>query len=229
MAFWNATLYGNLFAIGYGFTQGDALRPAFQGHWGFSPAYGWREALALLVWNLDRVNGSFFGWPCSLLFVPFAFIRRGGRLLYLSVLGAAVGVGFYFFYDYHAELESRYYFLILPFVVYLTLRGIRNLIGFRKSPAWREFATQGIFLLVGAFYFYAALCCGDAWLRQGFGPPLVRTAREVRGSCRVRVGDGRGTGAPRYESRPPGTSRERAAIERSGVKGDCVGRRLVAS
>ncbi len=183
-AYWNATLYGNPFAIGYGFTQGDALRPAFQGHWGFSPAYGWREAFALLVWNLDRVNGSFFGWPCSLLFVPFAFIRRGGRLLYLSVLGAAVGMGFYFFYDYHAELEARYYFLILPFVVYLTLRGMRNVIGLRPTAAWKEFAGQGIFLLVAAFFLYAALYYWPRYLIPKYGHDYEesspRVEREVR-------------------------------------------------
>jgi hypothetical protein len=185
-AFWNATLYGNPFAAGYGFTQGDALRPAFQGHWGLSPAYGWRKALALLVWNLDRVNGSFFGWPCSLLFVPFAFIRRGGRLLYLSVLGAAVGMGFYFFYDYHAELESRYYFLVLPFFAYLTLRGIRNLVGFWNSPAWREFAAQGIFLLVSSFYLYAALYYWPGYLLPKYGCGYEESSPRVEQAVRQR-------------------------------------------
>ena len=183
-AYWNATLYGNPFAIGYGFTQGDALRPAFQGHWGFSPAYGWREACALLVWNLDRVNGSFFGWPCSLLFVPFAFIRRGGRLLYLAVLGAAVGMGFYFFYDYHAELEARYYFLILPFVVYLTLRGMRNVVGLRQTAAWRAFAGQGIFLLVAAFYLYAALYYWPDYLIPKYGHDYEESSPRVERAVR---------------------------------------------
>jgi hypothetical protein len=178
-AIWNATLYGTPFAIGYGFTQGDALRPSFQGHWGFSPAYGWREAFALLVWNLDRVNGSFFGWPCSLLFVPFAFIRRGGRLLYLSVLGAAVGMGFYFFYDYHAEYESRYYFLILPFVVYFTLRGIRNLIGLQKTTASRGFFAQMIFLLVTAFYLYAGLYYWPRYLIPKYGNDYEESSPRV--------------------------------------------------
>lgn len=183
-AYWNATLYGNPFAIGYGFTQGDALRPAFQGHWGFSPAYGWREAFALLVWNLDRVNGSFFGWPCSLLFVPFAFIRRGGRLLYLSVLGAAVGVGFYFFYDYHAELEARYYFLILPFVVYLTLRGMRNVIGLWPTAAWKKLSSQGIFLLVAAFCLYAALYYWPLYLIPKYGQDYEESSPRVERAVR---------------------------------------------
>ncbi len=168
-AVWNLTLYGSPFAIGYGFTQGDALRPAFQGHWGLSSTFGWREAFSLLIWNLDRVNGSFFGWPCSLLFVPFAFIRRDGRLLFLSVIGTAVGIGFYFFYDYHAELEARYYFLILPFVVYLTLRGIRNLIGLWKSPARKGLALQMVFLLMAAFYLYAALYYWPLYLIPKYG------------------------------------------------------------
>jgi len=114
--FWNLSLYGNAFALGYGFTTEGILHPSYQGHLGFSSSFGFREAFALLAGNLYRINGALWGWPVSLLFIPFAFIRRGGRLLYLSAVGVVVVVGFYFFYNYHAELEARYYFLALPFL-----------------------------------------------------------------------------------------------------------------
>ncbi len=156
-AYWNLTIYGNPLAIGYGFTTEGVLHPSYQGHWGLSSSFGFREAFSLLVWNLDRANSCFWGWPVSLLFIPFAFIRRGGRLLYLSSVGVAVVVGFYFFYNYQTELEARYYFLALPFFAYLTCCGMRNLIHLRNTPAWKAFARQGLFLLVVTFYLYSAL------------------------------------------------------------------------
>ena len=181
---WNATLYGNPFAAGYGFTRGDVIRPAFQGHLGFTATFGWREALALLAWNLERVNGSFFGWPASLLFVPFAFLRRGGRLLYLAIAGAAVGMGFYFFYDYHAEFESRYYFLVLPFFVYLTVRGIRNLVFLGETVLWRRLATQGVFMLGVVFYGHAALHYWPGYLLPKYRAGYEESTRLVEQAVR---------------------------------------------
>jgi len=184
-AFWNLTIYDNPFAIGYGFTTKDVMHPSYQGHWGLSSSFGVREAFSLLAWNLDRANSSFWGWPASLLFIPFAFIRRGGRLLYLSSVGVAVVVGFYFFYNYQTELEARYYFLALPFFAYLTFRGMRNLVHLRKTPGWEAFARQGLFLLVVTFYLYSALYYWPRYLipqyRDSFedcSTLLERTVRE---------------------------------------------------
>lgn len=181
---WNIAQYGHPFAVGYGFSGGDALRPAFQGHLGLSSSFGWREAVSLWIWNLTRVNESFLGWPVSLLFVPFAFIRRGDRLLYLSVLGAFVGMGFYFFYEYRGELEARYYFLILPFFVHLTVRGMRNIVRFRSSVRWRALSIQGIWLVGLAFGLYAALFYWPRVLAPRYGDRYEEASTEVERAVR---------------------------------------------
>jgi len=183
-AFWNLTIYGNPLAIGYGFTTEGVMHPSYQGHWGFSASFGFREAVSMLIWNLDRANSSFWGWPISLLFIPFAFIRRGGRLLYLSSVGVGVVIGFYFFYNYQTELEARYYFLALPFFAYLTFCGMRNLVHLRKSPGWRTFAQQGLFLLMVTFYLYSALYYWPRYLipqyRNSFEDCSTEIERTVR-------------------------------------------------
>lgn len=181
---WNLALYGRPFAAGYGFSGDDVLRPAFQGHLGFSPSFGLREAVSLWIWNLTRVNESFLGWPVSLLFVPFAFIRRGDRVLLLSVLGALVGMGFYFFYEYRGELESRYYFLILPFFVHLTVRGMRNIVRFRPSARWRAFSIQGIGLVCLAFGLHAALFYWPRVLAPRYGDRYEEASTEVERATR---------------------------------------------
>jgi hypothetical protein len=155
--FWNQTLYGTPLAIGYGYTTGEVIRPSFQGRFGFTSSFGLQDAMSVLVWNIDRFNGSFLGWPASLLFVPFAFLRGGNRLVRLAGMGIAVVLGFYFFYNYRAEYEARYYFLALPLFLYLTVNGMRNVVLFRDSAAWREGASQVVFLLCTAFFLYAAL------------------------------------------------------------------------
>lgn len=160
LAFWfryNEVIYGNPLAIGYGYTLDDVIRPSSQGVYGFTPTYGLKEALSVLVWNFDRVNHSFFGWPMSLIFVPFAFSRDHRRLLYLACVGIAVVVGTYFFFGWRVEYENRYYFLCLPFFLYLTVRGMRNWVRIGASPQWRAVAAQGVFGFCVAFYLYAAL------------------------------------------------------------------------
>jgi len=152
---WNLKIYGDPLAIGYGFTSGDVIHLPFQGTFGLTDSFTFKKALAVLAWNLDRVNHSFFGWPASLLFVPLALIRRGNRLVLISVIAITVFLGTYFLYDYRAEFESRYYYIALPFFTYLTIRGIRNLIEFFPSIRAKEQAAQYVLLICSAFYFYA--------------------------------------------------------------------------
>ena len=155
--FWNRTLYGDPLAIGYGFTTADVMRPSYQGYFGFSPTFGWREALSVLIWNLERFNRSFLGWPVSLLFVPFAFARRGARHLAAACIGVGVVLGVYFFYDYRAEYEGRYYFLALPFFAYLTVAGMRNVLRLGSEAGGRRFALQAGFLTCLAFTLHGAI------------------------------------------------------------------------
>lgn len=152
---WNQNIYGDPLAIGYGFTSGDVIHRPFQGTFGLTESFTFTKALAVLAWNLDRVNHSFFGWPASLLFVPLAFIQRGNRLVLISVIAITVFLGTYFLYDYRAEFESRYYYIALPFFTYLTIRGIRNLIKLFPTIRAKERVAHYVLLICSAFYFYA--------------------------------------------------------------------------
>lgn len=187
LAFWlryNEAIYGNPIAVGYGYTLDGVIRPSNQGVYGFTPAYGLKEALSVLVWNFDRVNHSFFGWPMSLIFVPFAFSRDQRRLLYLACVGIAVVVGTYFFFGWRVEFENRYYFLCLPFFLYLTVRGMRNWVRFGASPQWRAVAAQGVFGLCVAFYLYAALYYWPDYLipryRENYEDSSIAIEKTVR-------------------------------------------------
>ena len=160
LAFWmqfNLSIYENPFVLGYGYTIDHVIRPSCQGVFGFTDTFGPKEALSVLVWNFERFNHSFLGWPCSLIFVPFAFSRGRVRLLFLACAGIAVVVGTYFFYGWRTEYENRYYFLALPFFLYLTVRGMRNLVTFRNSIRWRETAARGVTSIIVAFSLYSAL------------------------------------------------------------------------
>lgn len=153
---WNQMLYGNPLAIGYGFTTVDVHRASFQGHFGFSPSFGWRAATSQLVATLDRFNRAFLGFPISLLLVPLAFLGGRRRLTGLAVTGVAVVVGFYFFYEYRQEYEARYYYLALPFFLYLAAAGLRNGARWGAGHPWDNFVRQAVWLGVVAGYFHSA-------------------------------------------------------------------------
>ncbi|HMO50397.1 MAG TPA: hypothetical protein PKE26_06300 [Kiritimatiellia bacterium] len=184
--FWNHTLYGNPLAIGYGFSGDDVIHAPYQGTFGFTEHFGIQEAVSVLVWNLDRVNRSLFGWPVSFLFIPLAFIRRPNRLTWLSVLGASVVMGVYFFYHYRAEYESRYYYLALPFLAYLTVRGIKLFAGI-PGPSIRASLALG---LIAAFYMHAGLNYWRDYLIPEYGQRYYFAAHDLHNRIRAEI-DGR--------------------------------------
>lgn len=157
---WNLELYGDPLAIGYGFTTADVRRASFQGHFGFSETFGAREAFVQLVANLDRFNRAMLGFPSSLLLVPFAFWRMRRRLTWLAATGIAVVVGVYFFYEYRPEYEARYYYLALPFFLYLAAAGLRNVVSLGGTRAWNAVVWQAAWLGLVAFYLHGA---GSYW------------------------------------------------------------------
>ena len=189
LAFWlhyNATIYGHALAVGYGYTLNGVIRPSSQGVYGFTATYGLKEALSVLVWNFDRVNHSFFGWPISLIFVPFAFSRDHRRWLYLACAGIVVVVGTYFFFGWRVEFENRYYFLCLPFFLYLTVRGMRNLVRCWASPPARAVAWQLVFGLCAAFYLYAALYYWPDYLIPRYRGSYEDSSIEIERTVRAR-------------------------------------------
>lgn len=182
--FWNHSLYGNPFAIGYGYSTKGVIRTSFQGQLGFSSSCGIKEALSVLIWNVDRFNRSSLGFPFSLIFVPFAFLQRGGRIWRLAILGVAVVMGAYFFYVYRSEFEARYYYLALPFFLYLTVRGIRNVVGLRFSASWRNGASQLVFVLLGAFYLHATISYWPDDLLPRYGHEYEQSSTRVEQAVR---------------------------------------------
>lgn len=157
---WNLALYGDPLAIGYGYTTADVRRASFQGHFGLSETFGARDAFAQLVANLDRFNRAMLGFPSSLLLVPFAFLRMRRRLTWLAAAGIAVTVGVYFFYEYRPEYEARYYYLALPFFVYLAVAGLRNIVSWGAFRPWNRFVWQAAWLGLAACYLHGA---GSYW------------------------------------------------------------------
>lgn len=155
---WNKVIYGGLFVLGYGYSGTDVLHPAFQGHFGLSDTYTVRDALAVLVWNVDRVNRSLLGWPSAWLWIPLAFLSPNKpRLLVLALLGVGVVAGVYFFYDYRSEFEGRYYYAALPFLIFLIARGLQGLAGCGSAGLHTTMRAQVVFLLVVASYLHAAI------------------------------------------------------------------------
>lgn len=155
--YWNIRMYGDAMAIGYGFSGDDVIHSPFQGSFGFNENFGFRQALGVFIWNLDRINRALFGWPVSLFFIPFALLKRPAKIDLVAWLGMSVVIGVYFFYDYRAEYESRYYFLALAPMAFLTSRGIQTILNIRINLAWRYFAGNLVTGLVGAFYLHAAV------------------------------------------------------------------------
>ena len=157
---WNGTLYGDPFALGYGYTTGGVRRASFQGHFGFSETFGMRAAVVQFVANADRFNRAMLGFPSSLLLVPFAFGRPRRRLTWLAAAGIAVVVGLYFFYEYRPEYEARYYYLALPFFVCLAVAGLRTVVSWGAARPWNAAVRQAAWLGVVACYLHGA---GSYW------------------------------------------------------------------
>ena len=82
------------------------------------------------------------------------------------------------------ELEARYYFLILPFLVHLTVRGMRNIVRFRSSVRWRALSIQGIWLVGLAFGLYAALFYWPRVLAPRYGDRYEEASTEVERAVR---------------------------------------------
>jgi hypothetical protein len=156
-AYWNLHIYGDILAIGYGFSGDDIMHAPFQGTFGLNDSFGLKEALSVLIWNLDRINRSLLGWPMSLLFLPFALFKKPTRTDLIAWLSVSIVIGVYFFYNYRAEYESRYYFLALAPLIFLTTRGIQMLI---RATAHKQILCYTRNLLMGtvmAFYVHAVI------------------------------------------------------------------------
>ena len=177
--YWNRELYGSVWAVGYGFTTESVMRPSFQGQYGFSEAFGFRDAMAQLAANLDRFNRSMLGFPCSFLFLPFALLGKRRALKGLCAWGIAAVAGVYFFYRYPAELEVRYYYLALPLFAYLSTRGLVDLAR-EASGRWRAAAKQALFVSCAAFYAHGAISYWPDYLVPAYRGNYENCTIEIR-------------------------------------------------
>lgn len=148
LLFWNQRIYGTAFALGYGFTSSGFRTPMYQATIGLSEQFPLAKAVAITGWTWLRLNGALFGWPVSLLFVPWALLGRDHRRVTWWCLAAcAVFAGVYFFYSYYgAEYEARYYCPLLPPLIVLTALGLRHAL---RRPAGAALATWLLALSAG--------------------------------------------------------------------------------
>ena len=81
---------------------------------------------------LTILNRTLWGWSVSFLFIPFAYFRkpRTGKqwdiLWLLAFICMLIGYGFYWFPG-AGLLGARYYYEGLPFLIFLTVRGLQQL------------------------------------------------------------------------------------------------------
>jgi hypothetical protein len=112
----------NLHAIGFGAAKG---MPTF----GLS-GHSLLKALINLLYNTFAFSLHLFGWPLlSLLFIPFAFRRwTQHRWVVFSLAVIVSSIIFFALYWFHgiSPMGPKYYFEISPFLVLLTVLGIRR-------------------------------------------------------------------------------------------------------
>lgn len=175
---WNQALYGAPWAMGYG--HSPSLTPQTQPTYGFTEAFGWREATSITLWSLIRFNKSLLGWPASLLFIPFLVLLRPHvrRRDLVCLGGAGLIVLFFFFYFYYGiEYEARFYCSAVPLLVVATVRGIQAL-------SQRGVPPSLLALAVAAFVLHALFFYAPAYLAPRYGgdyeqssPIIEETAR----------------------------------------------------
>lgn len=208
---WNHALYGSVMATGYHFGANSSLTPIIHDTLGFSGRFPLSRAIRHQVWTMLRFNKVLFGWPSSLILVPFAFARRRPRWPDIFCLaGAALMVLVYVpFHYYGFEYEARYYVGAVPFLVVLSARGAQRIVELisARRDAWRAPAAAAAFALL-------AVSCLHAWLYywpsyvaprysrdyEGVTPEISRQASRALPPGSLVLLDTRQAGDPLYSS-----------------------------
>ncbi len=128
LLYWNFQLYGAIGATGYNFNRTHSITPIIRDAIGFSAQYTLASALGVTMANWRRLNQALFGWPTSLLFVALALpgLARDRRILVCVAGVVAVTAAFMLFMYGSVELEARYYSLLAPPLIVLTVMGIKK-------------------------------------------------------------------------------------------------------
>lgn len=154
LLFWNHSVFGSPFALGYGRTDIGALTRGAVPIFGFTESFTPQDALQQLVWTLSRLDSALLGWPLALPFVGLVFLRwPGDRRDATCLVAVGLVTAFYFTYNYYArEYEARFYSAFAPFLIVLVLRGLQRLHGWLPSRA--AVPLLGLLLTLHAFAFY---------------------------------------------------------------------------
>ncbi len=152
--FWNHHIFGSAFALGYGRTDIGSITRGAVPAFGLTDAFTVRDAMRQLVWTLSRLDTALLGWPLSLPFIGFAFLRRPlDRRDTLCLVAIGLVTAFYFTYDYYArEYEARFYSAFIPFLLVLVLRGLQRLD--EGIPSRAVVPLLALLLTLHAFAFY---------------------------------------------------------------------------
>jgi hypothetical protein len=126
LCIWHYKIYGTALTPGYGFAVPGALEPGIHVTFGFSLEHTLKDAVIRSIWSFYKLNNALLGWSISLLFIPFALLdRKSVRANTVCLIVTAAVAFFYFFYSYYGhEYECRFYYLTVPFLLCLTVRGI---------------------------------------------------------------------------------------------------------
>ena len=184
---WNHQTYGRLFVLGYGYsTQGLMFLPIQTG-FDFLNSYSFGRALSYTGWSLLRFDNALFGWPVSLLPLPFAFMRgRTTKADWVCLIGCAAIVLFFLPWQYFgAEYEARFYSPMAPLAIVLCARGLQNLHHWMSGRLSADVARSLTFTLPALFFLHALFFFWPCYLWPKYSdgyeqasPVIHRLARE---------------------------------------------------
>lgn len=118
--------------LGFGPDRGTTLFHSL------GPGHSPLEAAFNLQYNLHSGNERFWGWPGgAAVLIAFGLLGRSPPRVPKWALAAAIAlIGAYGLYWYHGEcFGPRFYFVLLPVMLMLTLAGMNAVAGILKAPA----------------------------------------------------------------------------------------------
>ncbi len=176
---WNHTLYGNWLGGGYNFNKSPSLMPIIRDSMGFTKSHTPAVALHITLQTLWRFNQALFGWPLSFAFVPFAFLADQKRWTVAALLSILAIVIVYALFPYQGfEYEARYYAPTLPFLAYLSARGILALANIERL-------RKGLITLLAAFAAHGVCFYIPAYLWPKYSKDYEQVSRVLEDTARA--------------------------------------------
>lgn len=187
---WNWSLYGSVLATGYNFGDAGSVTRIKQDSFGLSAGFTAADSARQTAWTLLRFNKALWGWPSSLVFIPFALLASREKLIvFIAALGLAMPVLLYALFPYYGfEYEARYYALCVPFAAVLTAQGFAA-ISRRVTLAGRTgvggFAAWLLRGLLAAFCLHTFLYYWPVYLRPAYSGDYEQASRVIDRSARA--------------------------------------------